>query len=80
MMAQVRYFIHIVVCLLKVELTDDSDGKGAVGLVPWAVSGNVGDGLLTDGEQLGRGVHWFHLHSHLGGVMMKDVDNCFCFP
>lgn len=34
MMFQVTYFIYIVVCLQKVELTNDSDGEGAVGLVP----------------------------------------------
>lgn len=49
----------------KDELTNDSDCKGAVGLVSRAVRRNVGDGLLSDGEQLGRSVHWFHLHRHL---------------
>ena len=47
------------------ELTDDSNSKGAVGLVPRAIGRNVGDGLFSNGEQLGRGVHWLHLHSHL---------------
>lgn len=47
------------------DLTDDCDREGAVGLVPRAVGRNVGDGLLSNGEQLGRGVHWFHLYHHL---------------
>lgn len=49
----------------KGELTNDSDCEGAVGLVPGAVLRNVGDGFLSDGEQLGRTVHRFHLHHHL---------------
>lgn len=48
------------------DLTDDGDGEGAVGLVSRAVGRNVGDGLPSNGEQLGRGVHWFHLYRHLG--------------
>lgn len=48
------------------DLTDDGDGEGAVGLVPRAVGRNVGDGLFSNGEQLGRGVHRFHLYHHLG--------------
>lgn len=51
--------------LHKYELTDDSDREGAVGLVPGAVGRNVGDGFPSNGEQLGRGVHWLRLHAHL---------------
>lgn len=47
------------------ELTSDCDCKGTVGLVSGAVSRNVGDGLFSDGEQLGRSVDWLHLHHHL---------------
>lgn len=63
-------FTEIIYCFLwwspqKDELTNDSDCKGAVGLVPRAVRRNVGDGFLSDREQLGRGVDWFHLHHYL---------------
>lgn len=47
------------------ELTDDSDGKWAVSLVPWVIGCDVGDGFLSDGEKLRRSVNWFHLHCHL---------------
>lgn len=46
-------------------LTDDGDSEGAVGLIPGAVGCDVGDGLLSDGEQLRGAVHRFHLHRHL---------------
>lgn len=46
-------------------LTDDTDCEGAVGLVAGAVGGDVSDGLHSDGEELGRGVHRLHLHHHL---------------
>lgn len=47
------------------KLTNDSDCKGAVGLVPRAVRRNVGDGFLSNREQLGRSVDWLHLHHYL---------------
>lgn len=52
---------------LKNELTYDGDCEGAVGLIPRAVSCNVSDGFLSNGEELGRGVNWFHLYPHLQG-------------
>lgn len=58
------------------ELTNDSDCEGAVGLIPGAVRGNVRDHLLSNGEQLGGGVHRFHLHCHLEHKTLKLKIRC----
>lgn len=50
---------------LRNTVTNDSDCERTVGLVAGAVGRDVGDGLRSDGEQLRRCVHRFHLHRHL---------------
>lgn len=79
---------HIICRLLwfrvqRDELTDHSDRKRAVLHVPGAVSCDIGDGFLSNGEQLRRTVDWFHLQQHLKHwvkVTLQSVLETFNHP